>query len=84
MFLRNLKVGPVKYTNQVIGGDVLCEATGWGGMDDLGEGPYPNDLQELETKTLSHKQCKAKDHSVAPSHICTLSMSGQGQCLYFY
>ncbi|XP_026471998.1 chymotrypsin-2-like [Ctenocephalides felis] len=76
----NYRVQPIPLGEEYVEGGEEARLTGWGrlGADD----PAPNELQELNTFTISHKICKkAHQHVVYPSQICAFVEKGKGACM---
>ncbi|XP_025987097.2 chymotrypsin-1-like [Solenopsis invicta] len=55
-----------------------CTLTGWG-TTRLGGSP-PNALQEIELIVYPQEDCKREQWRVIDSHICTLTIRGEGAC----
>ncbi len=47
-------------------------------MGSDGEGKDPINLRELETRTLSNRDCQSKMEGVTDTDICAFSRKGQG------
>lgn len=76
------KIRSIPISKEKTGGQVSCKATGWGGTGDYGQGPYPNDLQEIDLTTLSVDECGEIYGFVTPNNLCTFTEQGEGVCKY--
>lgn len=65
-------------------GAVAAVATGWGSTATTG-GPSPNNMQFLNTRTITNADCRARHNAinaqlVFDSKICAFTQAGQGVC----
>ncbi|XP_049542443.1 chymotrypsin-2-like [Anopheles darlingi] len=76
------KVKSIEYSEQALPANVTVRLTGWGMLDVWG--PSPTQLQTIDLRTLTNKDCKAKlmlnPHNVDIGHVCTLTKQGEGAC----
>lgn len=78
IFLKQIQ--PIPYSDEVIGGDVLCTLTGWGYTTFIRFGRPPNDLQRINLMTVTNSECSQDGQSVDDTGICTLARFGKGAC----
>ncbi|XP_026462245.1 chymotrypsin-1-like [Ctenocephalides felis] len=72
-------VQPIPLGETYVGGGEVARLTGWGRLGANLNGP--NELQELNTVTLSHQQCvRQQIYPVYDSQLCTFVGSGRGAC----
>ncbi|XP_012272592.1 chymotrypsin-2 [Orussus abietinus] len=58
--------------------DQIAVFTGWGYTEV--SGPNPNELQVIELRLIGLEECRSTFSSVLPSHLCTLTTTGEGLC----
>lgn len=82
-------VAKIGISQDYVGDKVNCTLTGWGSIFVIRSLPipfyemfaYPNDLQEVFLKTMSHESCnRIFLNRIDDSQICTFSRPGQGAC----
>nr|QEI22874.1 serine protease [Oryctes rhinoceros] len=60
-------------------GAVDAVLVGWGRT--VTGGPLPNNLQRLDTRTITHAACQQTwGNQVQPNQICALTVAGEGAC----
>ncbi|XP_017782136.1 PREDICTED: chymotrypsin-1-like [Nicrophorus vespilloides] len=73
-------VQPIPLASSSIGGDEDCVLSGWGST--TYPGSSPNDLQFINLKTLTVKDCQERQapNPVFDSQVCTFTQRGEGAC----
>ncbi|XP_017782137.1 PREDICTED: chymotrypsin-1-like [Nicrophorus vespilloides] len=73
-------VQPIPLASSSIGANEDCVLSGWGTTTYPGN--TPNDLQFINLKTLSVKDCQERQapNPVFDSQVCTFTQKGQGAC----
>lgn len=82
-FLFLLKVQPIAYKRDAIGGNRTCVITGWGYTNPDRDGPnqQPNHMQTLNETTITNDECTAAGwRYIDDTDICVVSATGTGIC----
>ncbi|KAK5640465.1 hypothetical protein RI129_011276 [Pyrocoelia pectoralis] len=77
----NEKVQPISLETEYVDGDVECVLTGWGDLQY--PGTSPDQLQQVNLKTVTNTECRTKlsNFKIDERQICTFTKAGEGSCV---